>query len=42
MLGVGETGYAVVVGIIAGSFDGAAPVVSRVIMLLEYIGKEVM
>ena len=31
--GVGETGYAVVVGMIAGSFDGAAPAVSRVIML---------
>ena len=31
--GVGETGYAVVVGTIAGSFDVVAPAVSRAIML---------
>ena len=33
VLGVGETGYDVVVGAIAGRFDVAAPAVSRVMVL---------
>ena len=38
VLGVGETGYAVVVGMIVGSFDVAAPAVSRAIMLDYGVG----